>query len=175
MQIKDASCGWNLMSLKICWVNFILPRNVKKKKSKKYKCNLIEHKPSLEAVRVCGWSLWKPDIVCGCVCGARAFIYTLSAIVRRGTGSNDLTEIQEKNWAVWHFWIPRTEWKSTPEEKEFIMMLFSHLPPFFFSNHFFSEHAQRGQGGWKIMTRVLLVLTVWFFDYGLNAKDSSLL
>lgn len=26
MQIKDASCGWNVMSLKRCWVNFILPR-----------------------------------------------------------------------------------------------------------------------------------------------------
>lgn len=26
MQIKDASCGWNVMSLKRCGVNFILPR-----------------------------------------------------------------------------------------------------------------------------------------------------
>lgn len=32
-----------------------------------------------------------------------------------------------------------------------------------------------GQGGLKIMIMVLLVLTIWFFNYGLNAKDSSLL
>lgn len=30
-------------------------------------------------------------------------------------------------------------------------------------------------GALKIMIMVLLILTVWFFNYGLNAKDSSLL
>lgn len=38
-----------------------------------------------------------------------------------------------------------------------------------------SEHAQWGLGGLQIMIMVLLVLTIWVFNYGLNAKDSNVL
>lgn len=80
MQIKDASCGWNLMSLKRCWVNFILPRE-----RNEIWLNAIK------TVKVCGW---------------RRFVvhtpqYTFSTMKFGGEkkrGCNEMTEIQEVNW-----------------------------------------------------------------------------
>lgn len=80
MQIKDASCGWNLMSLKRCWVNFILPRE---RERNEIWLNAIK------TAKVCGWRA---------VCGAQAEVYVSSLKSRKGGGCNETTEIQGLNW-----------------------------------------------------------------------------
>lgn len=92
MQINDASCGWNVMSLKRCWVNFILPRRRKKKKGGGGKFDRVQLKQWRFVDGSSFSAVHKPE-----------YTYLLWNL-EKWKQSNEMTEILEANW-VYYNWL----------------------------------------------------------------------